>query len=78
MYDGFDTLLLSHEVGLRKPSSDIYDFALDALQASPQTTVFIDDDPENTQAASQVGIHGVTFVSPEQLKNDLKQLIPEL
>ncbi len=45
LYDGFDTLLLSPEVGLRKPSSDIYEYALDVLKASPQTTVFIDDAP---------------------------------
>ena len=78
LYGGFDAVLLSHEIGLRKPSSDIYEYALDALKANPQTTVFIDDDPENAQAASQVGIHSITFVSPEQLKDDLKQLIPEL
>lgn len=78
VYDGFDTLLLSHEIGLRKPNSDLYEYALDVLKANPQTTVFIDDDPENTQAASQVGIHGITFLSPKQLKDDLKKFIPEL
>ncbi len=78
LYDGFDMVLLSHEIGLRKPSSDIYEYALDVLKADPEKTIFIDDDPENAQAASQVGIRGITFVNPEQLENDLKQLIPEL
>ncbi len=78
LYDGFNAVLLSHEIGLRKPSSDIYEYALDILKTKPETTVFIDDDPENVQAASQVGICGITFASPEQCKHDLKQLIPRL
>lgn len=78
LFDDFDTVLLSHEIGLRKPSSKIYEYALIALKARPETTVFIDDDSENTQAAAQAGIRSVTFVSTEQLKNDLKQLIPHL
>ena len=78
LYDGFDEVLLSHEIGLRKPSSKIYEYALDVLRANPKTTIFIDDDPQNTQAASQLGIHSVTFVNPEQLKRDLGQYIPGL
>ena len=76
LYDGFDTLLLSHEIGLRKPNSDIYEYSLRVLKANPETTIFIDDAPGNVQAASQVGIHGITSVSPERLKDELKQLIP--
>ncbi|NCC19490.1 HAD family phosphatase [Candidatus Saccharibacteria bacterium] len=78
LYDGFDEVLLSHEIGLRKPFSKTYEYALDVLRANPQTTIFIDDDPQNTKAASQLGIHSVTFVNPEQLKRDLGQYIPGL
>lgn len=78
LYDSFDAVLLSHKIGLRKPNTDIYEYALGTLGTNPETTIFIDDDPENTRSASQVGIHGITFVSPEQLIDSLRQFIPEL
>jgi len=33
--------------------------------------VFIDDVPPNAAAASALGIHGIHFRSPEQLRRDL-------
>jgi epoxide hydrolase-like predicted phosphatase len=77
-YDGFDRVLLSHEVGLRKPDPAIYQHALDELGIEPEQAVFIDDDPANAEAATKLGMKGITYTSPEQLATDLRALIPGL
>ena len=63
---------------MRKPAEDIYQYALKELALKPEQAVFIDDDPENVEAANKVGINGIIYSNPDQLKNDLSQFIPEL
>ncbi|MBP2833920.1 HAD family phosphatase [Aquimarina sp. U1-2] len=53
----FDAFYLSHEIQLRKPNADIFRFVLEQHQIQPHETLFIDDTPENTIAAAQLGIH---------------------
>ena len=42
--------------------------------ANPQECLFIDDLLENIQAAKQIGIEGIHFISSEQLKQELVHL----
>ncbi|MEO8933017.1 MAG: HAD family phosphatase [Xanthomarina sp.] len=53
----FDVFYLSHEIQLRKPNADIYQFVLSENKLSPENCLFIDDLEENTIAASKLGIH---------------------
>jgi len=53
----FDIFYLSHEINLRKPNADIYQFVLSKNNLTPETCLFIDDTEENTKAASKLGIH---------------------
>ncbi|MDN5835642.1 MAG: HAD family phosphatase [bacterium] len=78
LYDSFDLIVLSHEVGMRKPSIDIYEHTLAELMVAPEKTIFIDDLTENVQAAASIGLHGIVYVDPMQLTRDLGQLIPQL
>lgn len=52
----FDAFYLSHEINLRKPDANIYEFVLEKHNLSPETCLFIDDTKENTEAASAMGI----------------------
>lgn len=52
----FDAFYLSHEINLRKPDANIYEFVLEKHKLSPETCLFIDDTKENTEAASAMGI----------------------
>lgn len=52
----FEKFYLSHEIHLRKPDSEIYEFVLKENRLKASETLFIDDTKENTDAASQVGI----------------------
>jgi putative hydrolase of the HAD superfamily len=53
----FDQFYLSHELQLRKPDASIYEYVLEANQLEAKSCFFVDDTKENTEAASQLGIH---------------------
>jgi len=53
----FDAFYLSHEIQLRKPNANIYEFVLNQNQLKPEDCLFIDDTKENTDAAAQLGIN---------------------
>lgn len=53
----FDKFYLSHEIHLRKPNHDIYEFVLESNQLRPEECFFIDDTAENTLAAESLGIN---------------------
>jgi putative hydrolase of the HAD superfamily len=69
-----DELILSHEVGLRKPDPAIYWHALKKFDVKPDEAVFIDDMPENVKAAHAIGITAIQFTSADQLTGDLVAL----
>jgi putative hydrolase of the HAD superfamily len=55
--DQFEQFYLSHEINLRKPNKDIFEFVLNKNALKPEETYFIDDTKENTDAAKELGIH---------------------
>lgn len=61
LYDDFKTnfeqFYLSHEIHMRKPDTDIYEFVLQENNLKAAETLFIDDTAENTDAAKTLGIH---------------------
>ena len=52
----FEQFYLSHEIQLRKPNHEIFQFVLEQNKLNPQNTLFIDDTKENTDAANELGI----------------------
>ena len=54
--NSFEQFYLSHEIQLRKPNADIYEFVLRENHLKPAETLFIDDTKENTDAAKRLGI----------------------
>ena len=55
--DCFDKFYLSHEINLRKPNTDIYEFVLNESNLKANECLFIDDTTDNTNSASRLGIH---------------------
>jgi putative hydrolase of the HAD superfamily len=53
----FNRFYLSHEIQLRKPNTDIYEFVLNENNLKAEECLFIDDTTDNTNAASKLGIH---------------------
>lgn len=60
----FDAFYLSHEINLRKPNANIYEFVLDQHQLKPEEVLFVDDTKENTDAAKSLSFH-VWNIDPE-------------
>jgi epoxide hydrolase-like predicted phosphatase len=59
-WDGmFDAIVISGEVGLRKPEPDIYRYAADAVGLTPVECVFVDDMQPNVTGAQAVGMTAI-------------------
>ncbi|MAW94628.1 MULTISPECIES: HAD family phosphatase [unclassified Leeuwenhoekiella] len=53
----FERFYLSHQINMRKPDLDIYDFVMQNDNLQPKETLFIDDTLLNTAAAASMGIY---------------------
>jgi putative hydrolase of the HAD superfamily len=71
----FEQFYLSHEINLRKPNTDIYEYVLAKNQLKSEETLFIDDMPENTKAAEGLGIKTWNLLLE---KEDIIQLFSKL
>ncbi len=58
----FDVVVISGDVGYRKPDKRIYEILLNKTQSFAEECLFIDDKLENLQAASELGIKTIKFV----------------
>lgn len=67
----FEKFYLSHEIGLRKPDAEVYEFVLSDNSLQPQEVLFVDDTTSNTDAAKNMGIH-VWNINPKT--EDITQL----
>jgi len=71
----FDVYVNSALVGLSKPDPRIYHLTLDRLGVEPQQAVFLDDSLRNVDAARELGIHAIQFVTPETSLPELEALL---
>lgn len=55
----FDVAVISAQVGVRKPSREIYRIACERLGAAPGDCVLVDDLEHNLVGAARLGIHGI-------------------
>jgi glucose-1-phosphatase len=60
----FDRVFYSHEMGLAKPSQEIYHKMLEELGTSADRVVFFDDLEANVRGAASVGIQAVHVTGP--------------
>jgi putative hydrolase of the HAD superfamily len=76
LYEPFDVLVFSNEVGLSKPDPAIYVKCLELLGLSerPGAAFFVDDLEENVVAAREVGLNGILYSGPERLYEDVRAL----
>jgi 2-haloacid dehalogenase len=67
----FDGIVISGMEGVIKPDPRIFRVLLERYGVTPQSAVFVDDVADNAAAASALGVHGIHFRSPEQLRCEL-------
>ncbi|MGH2621083.1 MAG: HAD-IA family hydrolase, partial [Anaerolineales bacterium] len=73
--DAFDKLIISAEVGLAKPDPRIYRLALEGLGVEAGQAIFVDDFPENLEAAAALGMHPVHFENRTQAQQQVESLL---
>jgi putative hydrolase of the HAD superfamily len=71
----FDTVVLSGEVGMRKPEPEIFRHAARTLGLPPGECVFIDDMPANVAAAQACGMTAVLHSEPAATARALQDLL---
>jgi putative hydrolase of the HAD superfamily len=71
----FDAVIISGEVGLRKPDPAIYRLAVDRLVVPAERCVFVDDYPGHLEPAAQAGMTTVLHISPQQTLGRLSDLL---
>lgn len=74
VFNEFDKLALSYEIGFRKPAAEIYDAALKSVNTAPTRVFYIDDRQDLIEAASKFGIRGVAFNGEESFKKIKSEL----
>jgi glucose-1-phosphatase len=73
VFNYFDHLIFSHEVGALKPDPKIFEHAIAASNRPVEALFFTDDREENIVAAKALGMHAHQFVSEEKLVEALRQ-----
>jgi epoxide hydrolase-like predicted phosphatase len=71
----FDAVIISGEVGLRKPDPAIYELAVRRLDVPPARCVFVDDYPGHLEPAERAGMTTVLHLSPRQTLTRLTDLL---
>ena len=70
----FDGLVLSHEVGFRKPRPEFFHHAERLAECAPEECLFIDDLPANVAGAQALGWQGIVYGPDTDLPTELTML----
>ena len=68
-------MVISGEVGLRKPDPDIFKLTVDKLGLEAAACVFVDDHPGHLKAAQEAGMTTVLHKSPAQSIPEVEALL---
>lgn len=71
----FDGVVISGEVGMRKPAPEIYKMGADSIGLDTPDCVFVDDLPFNLKPAAELGMATVHHVSADVTISQLEQLL---
>jgi epoxide hydrolase-like predicted phosphatase len=71
----FDVLVISGELGVRKPEAAIYAIAAERMALPPEQLVFVDDLPGNLRPARALGMATVHHTAPASTIAELEELL---
>lgn len=78
-FDGFDVVIVSAEVGYRKPEKEIYEIFLKEAKVNGRDCIFIDDLDKNVAAAKKIGMTAIKFGldkdEPAALEEELERIL---
>ena len=71
----FDGVVISGEVGIRKPAPEIYALGAQAMELDPAAIVYVDDLPFNLEPARELGMATVHHTSADATVPELERLL---
>lgn len=71
----FDEIILSGDLGIVKPSSEIYIHSLEKINVAASEAIFVDDRIVNVEAAEACGIRSLVFGVTDTFIDDLEPLL---
>jgi putative hydrolase of the HAD superfamily len=71
----FDGVVISADIGIRKPSPEIYALGAERIGLEPQACVFVDDLPFNLVPAGELGMATVHHQRTEETVPELERLL---
>lgn len=72
-YDPFDPVLVSCEMGTKKPLAPAFQQLIERVGTEPNNIIFIDNKRANVHGARRAGIQAIHFTSAESLQKSLAQ-----
>jgi len=69
----FEDIVVSGEERVAKPDPRIFEIVAERSGLAPGDCVFVDDKPENVEAARAAGLDGVVFVDDGSLREELRE-----
>ncbi len=70
----FTKVYFSHEMGCRKPEKEIYSAVVSNLTHDPKYALFIDDRPENVEAAMNMGLSAEVHRPDEEIADHIERI----
>ncbi|OCL25246.1 hypothetical protein U472_12870 [Orenia metallireducens] len=74
LFELFDKVINSYEVGFCKPDIEIYKYALKEFNVRGEECLYIDNNSESLKVAEELGIKTIEFKDALSLKEELKDL----
>lgn len=75
--DWFDTVVLSSDVGMIKPSVEIFRYTAEQLSLAPEACVMIDDLAANCLGAETAGMRYIQYATNNQVVAELQHMLGE-
>jgi HAD superfamily hydrolase (TIGR01509 family) len=73
----FDVVVISGEVGMRKPEERIFHHVLGRLEVEARDAVFVDDEEPNLVVARSLGMRAINAVDQAQAEREITLLLEE-
>lgn len=73
----FDVFVVSGDIGITKPSVEIFEITAAKLGLLPEECLMIDDVPKNVEGAEMAGMHALLFTTQYELEQELPRLLEQ-
>ena len=72
-----ETIIISAEEKMAKPDPEIYELALERLNAAPEACLFVDDQLLNVEAAQALGMQAVQFTDNNRTIRAIREILAQ-